>query len=628
MIEFVPPVDKPSIIKVIGVGGGGSNAVNHMYRNGIKGVEFVVCNTDEQALATSPVPCKIQLGKSLTDGRGAGSIPEVGRNSALESLEDIKKVLSQNTRMLFITAGMGGGTGTGAAPIIAKVAREMNILTVAIVTMPFSFEGRKRRAQAEDGINELKKYVDTLLVISNDKLREIHGNLKIGEAFAQADNILAVAAKSIAEIISETLHINVDFADVHTVMKDSGVAIMGSATAEGNNRAIQAVETALHSPLLNDNNIEGARYILLNINSGKEEITMDEMGVINEYVQNKAGQTADIILGMGYDESLNDKISVTIIATGFKTASERDNNAAEQQRVIYELTDPHSAGKGMPSVSKNPLEPVLKSMSEPATSETSPHSSAFNRVSEEKKEETIIFSLDPASSDAGNDPFSDSSEPFVQTETSTETSRKEAPGKFMQTNIPLNTDADYLPDSPFIPPDNMDNTESVPPAADLQPENRESEGTSPSVEFEIKISDMDNPDESATEIKTSASEEATSPHDIMTIQSRSQTMDQDKKESGSGSDTKPADKTAETYPHEDLFDRSRQRIQKLKELSMASIRPRNPSDLEKIPAFIRRNVTLDETPKSSSEISRFSITEDENKNAGIKPNGFLHDKAD
>ena len=318
-IQFNLPKNSSSIIKVIGVGGGGSNAVNHMYTQGIQGVDFMVCNTDQQALDASPVVHKVQLGASLTEGMGAGSIPERGRNAAIETIEEIREVLSTNTKMVFITAGMGGGTGTGAAPVIAEVAREMEILTVGIVTMPFFFEGRKRRQQAEEGIKQIKDHVDTLLVINNDKLREMYGNLKMGEAFAQADNVLTTAAKGIAEIITRTGHVNVDFEDVRTVMNDGGSAIMGSALAEGEGRSIKAVEHALASPLLNDNHIEGARFVLLNMEFGNEEITMDEISDITDYIQEEAGSTADIIWGYGQDESLEDALRVTIIATGFES---------------------------------------------------------------------------------------------------------------------------------------------------------------------------------------------------------------------------------------------------------------------------------------------------------------------
>jgi cell division protein FtsZ len=319
MMQFELPQEEKSIIKVIGVGGGGSNAVNHMYRLGIKGVDFIICNTDKQALEKSPVPNKIQLGNALTKGLGAGSIPDVGRNAALESIDEIKSYLDSNTQMVFITAGLGGGTGTGAAPVIASIAKEMGILTVGIVTIPFTFEGKKRRQQAEAGLEEMKKYVDTLLVIGNDKLREIYGNLKMSEAFEHADDVLTGAAKSIAEIISLHMHINVDFNDVKTVMQDSGVAIMGSAVASGERRAVRAVEEALNSPLLNDNDISGARHVLLNIMSGSDDIDMDEFGEITDFIQEAAGGTAELITGYGTDPSLGDNVSVTIIATGFKS---------------------------------------------------------------------------------------------------------------------------------------------------------------------------------------------------------------------------------------------------------------------------------------------------------------------
>lgn len=339
LITFDIPVNKSSIIKVLGVGGGGSNAVNYMFKRGIKDVDFVVCNTDAQSLENSPVPVKIQLGGSLTEGRGAGSRPDIGKQAAIENLNDIIDVLSKNTKMVFITAGMGGGTGTGAAPVIAKAAKELNILTVAIVTIPFRFEGQKRINHAVEGIAELEKFVDSLLVINNEKLREIYGNLKISEAFSKADDILATAAKGIAEIITVPGYINVDFADVQTVMQKSGVAIMGSATAAGENRAIKAIQQALTSPLLNNNDIKGAANILLNITSGTEEVSMDEVGEITDYINVEVGRSVDIIWGIGLDERLGDKISVTIIATGFKSNSVPELYAMKSQPEKINLND-------------------------------------------------------------------------------------------------------------------------------------------------------------------------------------------------------------------------------------------------------------------------------------------------
>src|SRR3990172_4365583 len=298
-IKFDLPKDRSSIIKVIGVGGGGSNAVDHMYQQGIKGVDFVVCNTDAQVLETCSVPNKIQLGSSLTQGLGAGENPEIGKNAALETIEQIKEILEKNTSMVFITAGLGGGTGTGGAPVIAAIARDLGILTIGIVTIPFSFEGPKRKLQAEEGLEMMRKNVDALLVICNDKLREMYGNLSFTNAFAQADNVLTIAAKGIAEVITVARKINVDFNDAKTVLKNSGVAIMGTASEEGENRAIKAVEKALASPLLNDNNIKGAKAVLLDISSVTcdMEITMDEISEINNYVQEAAGSAANIIMG-------------------------------------------------------------------------------------------------------------------------------------------------------------------------------------------------------------------------------------------------------------------------------------------------------------------------------------------
>ena len=320
MIQFDLPKEQSSIIKVIGVGGGGSNAVNHMYSQNIEGVNFIICNTDAQAIAQSKVPNKIQLGPHLTQGLGAGANPAIGRQATEESLEEIKRILEVNTKMAFITAGMGGGTGTGGAPILAKICKDLGILTVGIVTTPFAYEGKKRIAQAEEGIMLLKNHVDTLLVISNDKLRHQFGNLKMKEAFGKADNVLATAAKCITDVINSTGQINVDFADVCTVMSNGGVAILGSASAAGEDRAQLAIEQALASPLLNDNDIRGAKWILININSaeGEHEFTMDEVEIIQNYLLEHAGEDTDVIMGLGYDNTLGNEIGITLIATGFE----------------------------------------------------------------------------------------------------------------------------------------------------------------------------------------------------------------------------------------------------------------------------------------------------------------------
>lgn len=348
MIHFDLPKEKSSILKVIGVGGGGSNAVNHMFSQNIDNVNFIICNTDAQAIAQSNVPNKVQLGPHLTQGLGAGANPEIGKQATEESLDEIKRMLEVNTKMAFITAGMGGGTGTGGAPIISKICKDLGILTVGIVTTPFAYEGKKRQQQAEEGIEQMKKYVDTLLVISNDKLRHQFGNLKMKAAFAKADNVLATAAKCITDVINSTGQINVDFADVCTVMRDGGVAILGSAAAEGDTRAQKAIEEALNSPLLNDNDIRGAKWILININSseGDHEFTMDEVEIIQNYLLSHAGQDTDVILGLGYDNTLERKIGITLIATGFEHKTpfyKKDEKAPEplqEEKIIMTLQLP------------------------------------------------------------------------------------------------------------------------------------------------------------------------------------------------------------------------------------------------------------------------------------------------
>lgn len=345
MIHFDLPKEKSSIIKVIGVGGGGGNAVNHMFSQNIEGVNFIICNTDAQALANSGIPNRVQLGPHLTQGLGAGANPEIGRQATEESLEEIKRILEVNTKMAFITAGMGGGTGTGGAPIIAKICKDLGILTVGIVTTPFAYEGRKRQLQAEEGIKTLKGYVDTLLVISNDKLRHQFGNLKMREAFAKADNVLATAAKCITDVINSTGQINVDFADVCTVMRNGGVAILGSSAVAGEGRAHKAIEEALNSPLLNDNEISGAKWILININSaeGEHEFTMDEVEIIQSHLVAQAGEGTDVIMGLGYDNTLGDKLGITLIATGFQHKDPfvkqevRRPEAKEEEKIVMVL---------------------------------------------------------------------------------------------------------------------------------------------------------------------------------------------------------------------------------------------------------------------------------------------------
>ena len=338
-ITFDLPKNQSNVIKAIGIGGGGSNAINYMFNQGIKGVDFVICNTDAQALNNSGVPNKIQLGVNLTEGLGAGANPEVGSQSAIESAEDIKGMLNVNTKMVFITAGMGGGTGTGAAPVIAKMAREMDILTVGIVTTPFSFEGKIRNEQAQKGIENLREHVDSLIIINNNKLREVYGNLGFKAGFSKADEVLSTAAKGIAEVITHHYTQNIDLKDANTVLSNSGTAIMGAATASGDGRAQEAIRKALDSPLLNDNKITGAKNVLLLIVSGDQEITIDEIGDINDHIQEQAGFGANIIMGVGEDLNLGDSVSVTIIATGFNADQQNEIINIEPEKIIHSLEE-------------------------------------------------------------------------------------------------------------------------------------------------------------------------------------------------------------------------------------------------------------------------------------------------
>ena len=356
--SFDLPKGNSSIIKVIGVGGGGNNALKHMYEKGIHGVDFVICNTDSQTLDNNPVANKVQLGVTITEGLGAGADPEVGEKAAIESIEDIKAAMGQNTKMVFITAGMGGGTGTGAAPVIAKVAKDMGILTVGIVTIPFGFEGKRRLEQADIGLEKLRNNVDSLIVINNDKLRQQFGNLGFKSGFSKADEVLTNAAKGMAEVITGYFDVNIDFRDAKSVLANSGTALMSNGVASGENKAEDAVKKALDSPLLNDNKITGAKNVLLLIRSGSEEVTMDEIGVIMDHIQKEAGNTADIIFGVGTDEELGDSVSVLVIATGF--AKDHQKHAGTAEKIKFSLTDSMDAPKGSPFKSKIEKEEITR----------------------------------------------------------------------------------------------------------------------------------------------------------------------------------------------------------------------------------------------------------------------------
>lgn len=565
-MKFDLPKEQNSIIKVIGVGGGGSNAVNHMFSQGIRGVDFVVCNTDQQALDISPIPTKIALGASLTEGRGAGSVPEIGRNAAIENIEDLKTVLSKGTKMIFITAGMGGGTGTGAAPIISKAAKEMGILTVGIVTIPFLFEGKKRRALAAEGIEELRKNVDTLLVISNDRLREMYGNLSLNEAFAQADNVLTTAAKGIAEIITVTGKINVDFNDVHTVMKNGGSAIMGAAKAEGENRAITAAEQSLHSPLLNDNNIKGASQVLLYITSGTKEATMDEVGEISDYIQGEAGDTANIIMGIGTDESLGENISVIIIATGFSTKADLGyENLRKPERIVKSLMDEPKKVE------------VKQEVITPAPT--------INTFKEEKTEVSV-------------------QQPVQEVEKT----NLEALEPFLITKEPTPAPVAEMPKQQPIIEFEVINTIKQEKKEEAPINNVFDATTEPSVEPVMKT---DKPAEPEFINVPKAEEPELIETPIAFTENKAPVV-------------------IEKVPSDDQIKKAHERIMKLKELSLKLKTPNGLSELENEPAYKRKNVTLNNVPSSGeSQLSRYTLSEGEDRKAEIKPNNsFLHDNVD
>ena len=392
-IAFDLPKNQSNVIKVIGVGGGGSNAINHMFQAGINGVDFVICNTDSQALDNSPVPNKIQLGVSLTEGLGAGANPEVGEQAAIESMEDIKTMLGTNTKMVFITAGMGGGTGTGAAPVIAKQAKELDILTVGIVTIPFQFEGKMRCEQAHVGMEKLRRNVDSLIVINNNKLREVYGNLGFKAGFSKADEVLATAARGIAEVITHHYTQNIDLRDAKTVLSNSGTAIMGSAAASGSSRAHEAIMKALDSPLLNDNKITGAKNVLLLIVSGSQEITIDEIGEINDHIQIEAGHGANIIMGVGEDESLGEAIAVTVIATGFNIDQQDNIVNTESKKIIHTLEDEQKAEQDLMLTSRNVVHQLELEEEEEAT--PTPELVVKHQLVEEVEEEEEIQAKAP-----------------------------------------------------------------------------------------------------------------------------------------------------------------------------------------------------------------------------------------
>lgn len=625
MIHFDLPKDQSSIIKVIGVGGGGSNAVNHMFSQNIEGVNFIICNTDAQAIAQSKVPNKIQLGPHLTQGLGAGANPAIGRQATEESLEEIKRILEVNTKMAFITAGMGGGTGTGGAPILAKICKDLGILTVGIVTTPFAYEGKKRIAQAEEGVMLLKNHVDTLLVISNDKLRHQFGNLKMKEAFAKADNVLATAAKCITDVINSTGQINVDFADVCTVMINGGVAILGSAAEEGENRAQLAIENAINSPLLNDNDIKGAKWILININSseGEHEFTMDEVEIIQNYLLSQAGDGTDVILGLGYDNSLGGKIGITLIATGFDHKDPFEKKAEtkveqKNEKIVMTLEMP---AKEVTPIAKQVQQPVLQfdekdeaeqiaEITEPmaiqplenemmptlvqATPELPVVELPSKNTGDKLDESPVFFEISSATDQV----------PVIEFDIPQSPPPVEKPAKVQQENIVINKDA------------------STPPSS----------GGYLAKPAQIYVEEQPKSESNSTDELLSAHENQQEDEPVigMTLVVKSHQAAEDEQHV---QETQPimisdVEEPAMQDEAEELRRRAIDRIAKLRNLSF-NINAADPNnEFETVPAYLRRNMELHNSIADvESFYSNYTVKTDENNQAEINTlNTFLEGK--
>ena len=569
ILKFNLPKNQSSVIKVIGVGGGGSNAVNYMFEQGIVGVDFAVCNTDLQALEASPITTKIQIGEDLTEGLGAGANPEVGRKAAEESIERITELLESNTKMLFITAGMGGGTGTGAAPVIARIAREKEILTVGVVTVPFWTEGGFRKEYAEKGLEDLRQNVDTLLVINNDKLIEVYGDLTLRQAFAKANEVLNTATKGIAEVISQTLMVNIDLNDAKRVLKDSGSAVMGQAIASGENRAVEAVEAALDSPLLHDNNIKGAQQVLLKIVTGTEnEIRMTELFKIKKHIQDAAGGDVNIIEGVGVEDGLGESISVTVIATGFKVSKTIGPKESESKKVYVLEKD----------------EPVVQEI---VKEEEVENNDTLSKDNDEEVQATLAFDVDESPT-FDFDLSSQSVDPIVD---------------FSNDQI----EAVSEPMAPQIEPTIEQMTE---PIANLEAED------------ELIIHSLDLEEDTITEFGLLPQEEErhqeviTQPEEVISEIKEEELKDE-------------LTQINHGVTAEQMAIRSRQRMDRLRNISMKLRTPSGLTDLENQPAYKRREVQLDNISHSSeSDVSKYTLGKDSDDNPVIKPNNFLHDNVD
>jgi len=638
-ISFDLPKHKSNVIKVIGVGGGGSNAINHMFQQGIKGVDFVICNTDSQALQSSGVPNKIQLGVALTEGLGAGANPDVGEEAAIESLEDIRRMLDTNTKMIFITAGMGGGTGTGAAPIIAKMAKELDILTVGIVTMPFQFEGKMRNAQAQRGIEKLRSHVDSLVVINNNKLREVYGNLGFKAGFSKADEVLSTASRGIAEVITHHYTQNIDLRDAKTVLSNSGTAIMGSATASGQTRAQEAIMSALDSPLLNDNKITGAKNVLLLIVSGSQEITIDEIGEINDHIQNEAGHGANIIMGVGEDDDLQESISVTIIATGFDLDQQNEISNTETKKVVHALEEVPEPTINTPVKDPAIITPdiVLEEKKEaPIVRHTLIEDEVVpmkpkSKVDENKGTDLIATTDFLKNMNVVYDEVLDKKpEPLIKPEDFVITpivNKAEPIEEIQEEQITFSFD---------LPLANKK------PEQDVEKPKAEEDKMFFSLEEDVKDIDVNQPVEiiSVTEINEKGEKRyalddfETFESSINTKKEKTEVKEEVVFEKKTISREEPVEAPDEIDPmnspiSEMLIARADERRRKMKDFNY-KFNDANVNEIEKVPAYKRQGVNLEDAQHSSeTKASRMSVGKDENDDIQLRSNNsFLHDNVD
>jgi cell division protein FtsZ len=637
-ISFDLPKNQSNVIKVIGVGGGGSNAINHMFKQGIKGVDFIVCNTDSQALQNSPVPNKIQLGVNLTEGLGAGANPEVGQQSAIESIGDIEKMLDTNTKMVFITAGMGGGTGTGAAPVIAQLAKDRGILTVGIVTCPFQFEGKVRQDQARLGVDKLRKQVDSLIVINNNKLREVYGNLGFKAGFSKADEVLATASRGIAEVITHHYTQNIDLKDAKTVLSDSGTAIMGSATATGDNRAKDAIITALDSPLLDDNKISGAKNVLLLIVSGSNEITIDEIGEINDHIQSEAGHNANIIMGVGEDESLGEAIAVTIIATGFNVEQQNGIVNTEVKKIVHALEDEQ---KLVRDLMQKPME-VFQTKTEIPT-EVNENKIVFELIEEEIETPNLVAKIDENELIAMNhfirnlDVTFEIVSPINDIDYKVTTPEVKEMKVFEPKSVEVEEQITFSFDLPTAKVESIETVEESRIVFDLTAETRNIEVNEP-----VQFVPMTELNEEGI-IKYSLEEYMEVENDLLNskpvekvveepiaeeLKITMKNVETEKPQSfvSQFDDVSPVEMTIE----ETLKHRADERRRKLKEFNYKfHNNPSRVEEMEKEPAYKRFGIDLSNNTQANNTNSRMSLGTDSNDDLQIRSNNsFLHDNVD